>query len=214
MEPEELAKRIENGTTQTNEFRLQIETPCELNRDEVHYIEKLLQNGSLIDGLQMHAPVSAVTDAEQLQIWVARIGHRHGTDVYAAYSHEGILKQAAAYVAEWFQNENLSDREVYQIRTALFEGDYQEAISVYFDAKYSETIDIMHPRATVDAHKQKSLDTARKASSFAEYIENQICLYYRDREQMTEAIGEDPSLEELRSYYESLLPEDEEEEEE
>ncbi|MGQ7794497.1 hypothetical protein ACUN0C_18995 [Faunimonas sp. B44] len=58
------------------------------------------------------------------KIWVASITHNYGTDLYAARTKKGILRQIHAYVEEWWEHEGLE---------GPMPDDEEEAISEYFE---------------------------------------------------------------------------------
>lgn len=58
-------------------------------------------------------------------VWVAVINHKHGHDVFAAASEDGIRKEIHEYVKEQWKSEMPDDMQI--------PADREEAISAYFD---------------------------------------------------------------------------------
>ncbi|MGQ7794447.1 hypothetical protein ACUN0C_18735 [Faunimonas sp. B44] len=66
------------------------------------------------------------------KIWVASITHSYGTDLYAARTKKGLLRQIHAYVEEWWEDEGLGTEMPH---------DTEEAISEYFERVEDEQCD-------------------------------------------------------------------------
>ena len=40
----------------------------------------------------------------EVEIWIAAVTHKHGTDLYADPTYEGMMKQLAAYCRLWWED--------------------------------------------------------------------------------------------------------------
>jgi hypothetical protein len=101
----------------------------------------------------------------EVTIYTATVSHKHGADVFVAGSREGLIEELAIYVAEWYKHDFHGELEVrFEIRKALVEERYEDAVETYFHNHPREYADVN----AVGSRSRKPLENAQDKSSYRE----------------------------------------------
>ena len=75
----------------------------------------------------------------QIEVWIANIRHKYGTDTYAARTEEKLNKLIYGYVKQWWNNIewNKGDKDI------KLPKDHNKAIAIYFEKMAEEYLDVM-----------------------------------------------------------------------
>jgi hypothetical protein len=138
-------------------------------------------------------------DAEG-DIYTAAVSHKHGEDVFVAGSREGLIEELAIYVAEWYKNDFRGEPGArLEIRKALIEERYEDAVQAYFQNHPREYADVN----TVGSRSRESLESAQDKSDYREELVD-VVAEQQEVDPLVSGLTE-ASIDELEEEYESDL---------
>jgi hypothetical protein len=131
-------------------------------------------------------------------IYTATVSHKHGANVFVAGSRSDLIEELAIYVAEWYKNDFRRGPEVrFEIRKALAEERYEDAVQAYFQNHPREYADVN----TVGSRSREPLESAQDKSSYREDLVRALAM--KREVNPLEAGFTEMSIDQLEEEYES-----------
>lgn len=174
-------------------------------------LEDLVESASVHD-----SPMQAVLEAptaggneEEDGPWLAVVSHEHGEEVYIGTSRAEVMREVGAYVAEWYEHDYQGQKGIrFQIRKALFRGDYERGATVYFHHHIREYCDLR----TYSTSSKERLQEAREEEVYREDLLSGVAgavavngqYPFDSRTEARQELGE-RSTEALEALYEEVV---------
>jgi len=171
----------------------------------------------LVEHVSVHeSPMQAVLEApatagnqEEEGPWLAVVSHEHGEEVYIGMSRAEVMREVGAYVSEWYQHDYQEQKRIrFQIRKALFRGDYEQAAKVYFKNHIREYCDLRTYSTGSKTRLQEAQDEEAYREELLHAVTGVVAAHghypFDTRSEAREELGE-RSTKALEALYEEVV---------